>query len=195
MKPPDINAISEKSDAVELIRSPLIGVWYSAILPGSVLSGGANLGFLKQMNSFYEFKLPASSCGRVFMRTGNEPVMAVEYGQELFQLKSLDLSSSTENSESDDKLFPENEDEGFTVNAFTTGIFYRRSSPDSPPYVAVGDEVENGSVLGLIEVMKSFNQVVFSSTEGVSRGRVVRILADDAQEVKMGQPLIHLVEC
>jgi len=179
----------------EQIQSPGVGVWYTGINQGDVLAGGSPLGHLRQLNTFLELKLPDASSGRVVLSTGNEPVQAVAYGQDLFQLHPLDLTSSPDMPVSRSDLLPEDESEGFLVRAFTTGIFYRRSSPDSPPYIAVGDEGENGSVLGLIEVMKSFNQVVFSSTEDLSRGQVVRILVDDSQEVKSGQALIQIIAC
>ena len=40
------------------------------------------------------------------------------------------------------------------------GVFYRRPDPDSPPFVSEGDFVEDGGVVGLVEVMKQFHDVV-----------------------------------
>lgn len=40
------------------------------------------------------------------------------------------------------------------------GTFYRRPSPDQPPYKEVGDSVAKGDVVGLVEVMKSFHEVL-----------------------------------
>ncbi|ERX16983.1 hypothetical protein Q012_04063 [Pseudomonas aeruginosa S35004] len=52
------------------------------------------------------------------------------------------------------------------------GTFYRKASPDAPPYAEVGQAVEAGSVIGLIEVMKQFSEVQAGRhTPGVPRGR------------------------
>ena len=64
------------------------------------------------------------------------------------------------------------------------GTFYRRPAPDKPPYKEVGDVVAKGDVVGLVEVMKSFHEVV-SEVEG----KIVRFLAENEDAVQAGQPL------
>ena len=68
------------------------------------------------------------------------------------------------------------------------GTFYAASSPDSDPYVAEGDLVEPGQVVGIIEAMKMMNQI-----ESEVTGTVSRILVKNAQPVEYGQPLIVVV--
>lgn len=68
------------------------------------------------------------------------------------------------------------------------GTFYAASSPDSDPYVAEGDPVEPGQVVGIIEAMKMMNQI-----ESEVTGTVSRILVKNAQPVEYGQPLIVVV--
>ena len=72
------------------------------------------------------------------------------------------------------------------------GIFYRRSSPESAAYVEVGRPVSKGTVLGLVEVMKSFNQIVYGSPGLPERGVVASVLVEDAAEVRFGQPLFMI---
>jgi acetyl-CoA carboxylase biotin carboxyl carrier protein len=67
------------------------------------------------------------------------------------------------------------------------GVFYRAASPDDEPYASVGQLVEVGDTIGLVEAMKVFNEI----TSDVS-GRVVEILADNGQLVHAGDPLIAL---
>jgi acetyl-CoA carboxylase biotin carboxyl carrier protein len=67
------------------------------------------------------------------------------------------------------------------------GVFYRSSSPDSPPLVDVGDVVEVGQAVGLIEAMK-----VFSEVKAEVAGRVVAIVAENRQLVQPGDPLLLL---
>ncbi len=64
------------------------------------------------------------------------------------------------------------------------GTFYRSSSPDSDPFVKVGDVVSKGQVLCIIEAMKLFNEI-----ESEIEGKVVKILVDDARPVEYDQPL------
>jgi len=67
------------------------------------------------------------------------------------------------------------------------GTFYRASSPDSPPFVKVGDTIKKGDVLGVIEAMKLFNEI-HSEYEGV----VVRVIADNASPVEYDQVLFWI---
>ena len=80
-------------------------------------------------------------------------------------------------------------EDGYQIRASTTGIFYRRSSPDAPAYVKEGQKIERGKILGLIEVMKTFNHIVFQGTDNSNSGVITKILCEDAQEVKLGDGL------
>jgi biotin carboxyl carrier protein len=82
--------------------------------------------------------------------------------------------------------------DNLVVKAPTEGIFYRRSAPDTPPFVEVGGTVTNGTVLGLIEVMKCFNQIAYGGPGLPETGTVSRILVQDAAEVHFGQPLFWI---
>ena len=67
------------------------------------------------------------------------------------------------------------------------GTFYRRAAPDAPPYVDVGASIEDGAVVGLVEVMKQFSDV-----ETTVAGRVTEILVDDGEPVDAGQVLMRI---
>ena len=67
------------------------------------------------------------------------------------------------------------------------GIFYRKLAPDKPPYKKEGDSVDVGEVIGLIEVMKTFNEV-----KADTAGKIVRFLAENEEEIVAGQPLVEL---
>jgi acetyl-CoA carboxylase biotin carboxyl carrier protein len=74
-----------------------------------------------------------------------------------------------------------------TVNAPLTGIFYRSPTPQAPPFVQVGSQVNEGDVVGLIEAMKLFNEI--RATKG---GKVRRIIIENGQLVRAHQPIIEL---
>jgi len=75
-----------------------------------------------------------------------------------------------------------------TVKSPMIGTFYRRSTPDKPAFVEVGDEITPGKVVCIIEAMKLFNEI-----EAEIKGKVVKVLVDDASPVEYDQPLF-LVE-
>ena len=67
------------------------------------------------------------------------------------------------------------------------GTFYRKPSPDDPSFVSIGDIVNNGDVLCIIEAMKVMNEV--QSDNG---GEIVEILVEDSVSVEYGQPLFKI---
>ncbi|MFG1830152.1 acetyl-CoA carboxylase biotin carboxyl carrier protein [Micromonospora chersina] len=73
------------------------------------------------------------------------------------------------------------------VRAPVVGTFYRSPEPGAPPFVAVGDVVRPGQVIGIVEAMKLMNEV----TAGQA-GRVVEVLVEDGKPVEYDQPLIAL---
>ena len=64
------------------------------------------------------------------------------------------------------------------------GTFYRAPAPDADPYVELGDMVEVGQTVCIVEAMKLMNEI-----ESEHRGRVVKILVENAQPVEFGQKL------
>ena len=68
------------------------------------------------------------------------------------------------------------------------GTFYRAPSPESPPYVEVGQVIEPGQVICIIEAMKLMNEIKCEV-----RGKILEILVDNAEPVEFGQS-IFLIE-
>ena len=64
------------------------------------------------------------------------------------------------------------------------GTFYRSAGPDKPPFVKIGDTVDVGSKVCIIEAMKLFNEI-----ESELKGKIVKVLAEDASPVEYDQPL------
>lgn len=74
------------------------------------------------------------------------------------------------------------------VKSPMVGTFYRSASPDKPAYVKVGDKIQKGSVVCIVEAMKLFNEI-----ESDVSGTVVKVVVDDAQPVEYDQ-VLFLVE-
>jgi len=73
------------------------------------------------------------------------------------------------------------------VLAPLTGVFYRSPSPDEPAYVEVGDRVERGDVLCVLEAMKLFNEI-----QSDDAGKIVRIVPESGELVSQGEELFWL---
>jgi acetyl-CoA carboxylase biotin carboxyl carrier protein len=75
-----------------------------------------------------------------------------------------------------------------TIKSPMIGTFYRSSAPGKPAFVEIGDDVTPGKVVCIIEAMKLFNEI-----ESEVKGRIVKVLVEDASPVEYDQPLF-LVE-
>ena len=64
------------------------------------------------------------------------------------------------------------------------GTFYRKSAPDKPNFVEIGDVIKADSVVCIIEAMKLFNEI-----EAEVSGKIVKVLVDESSPVEFGQPL------
>ena len=73
---------------------------------------------------------------------------------------------------------------GNIVKSPLVGTYYAASSPDSEPFVKVGDKVSKGQVLGIVEAMKLMNEI-----ESEFDGTVKEILVENEQMVEFGQPM------
>jgi len=80
------------------------------------------------------------------------------------------------------------ESEGHFVKSPMVGTFYRAASPGAKPFVEVGDTVQEGDTLCIIEAMKLMNEI-----EADKAGVVKQILAENGQPVEYGQPLVVIV--
>ena len=71
-----------------------------------------------------------------------------------------------------------------TIKSPMIGTFYRQAGPGKPIFVNVGDEVIPGKVVCIIEAMKLFNEI-----ESEIKGKIVKVLVEDASPVEYDQPL------
>jgi acetyl-CoA carboxylase biotin carboxyl carrier protein len=79
------------------------------------------------------------------------------------------------------------DDKAHVVTSPFVGTFYRKPNPDSPSYVAMGDKVDKGQVLCIVEAMKLMNEI-----ESDAAGTITAILVEDGAPVEYGQPLFKL---
>ncbi|WP_416841439.1 acetyl-CoA carboxylase [Haloferax sp. DFSO52] len=74
-----------------------------------------------------------------------------------------------------------------TIKAPMPGVFYRRPDPDDPVFVEEGDHVEEGDVIGVVGVMKSFQDIKADAS-----GTVSKILAENEAAIEAGDDLVEI---
>jgi acetyl-CoA carboxylase biotin carboxyl carrier protein len=79
---------------------------------------------------------------------------------------------------------PAPEPEGHVVKSPMVGTFYRSASPGAKPFVEIGDTVQQGDTLCIVEAMKLMNEI-----ESDSGGTIKAVLVENGQAVEFGQPL------
>ena len=131
--------------------------------------------------------LEASNLNEIEVSQGEESVRISKSSGEIKVLKDSNIGINNE-SQSINKIDNnqiENEIKGNQVTSPIVGTFYRKPSPDKEPFVKVGDIVNKGDVLCIIEAMKMMNEI-----KSEFDGKISSIEVDDGQPVEFGQTII-----
>ncbi len=103
------------------------------------------------------------------------------------QSTSSDIPTQTETSTSSEENKVDSS-KYIEIKSPIIGTFYRKPSPDKPVFVNVGDTINAGDTVCVIEAMKLFNEV-----ESEVSGKIVKVLVEDSSPVEFDQPL-YLVD-
>ncbi len=131
--------------------------------------------------------LEASNLNEIEVSQGEESVRISKSSGEIKVLQDSNIGINNE-SQSINKIDNnqiENEIKGNQVTSPIVGTFYRKPSPDKEPFVKVGDIVNKGDVLCIIEAMKMMNEI-----KSEYDGKISSIEVDDGQPVEFGQTII-----
>ena len=131
--------------------------------------------------------LEASNLNEIEVSQGEESVRISKSSGEIKVLQDSNIGINNE-SQSINKIDNnqiENEIKGNQVTSPIVGTFYRKPSPDKEPFVKVGDIVNKGDVLCIIEAMKMMNEI-----KSEFDGKISSIEVDDGQAVEFGQTII-----
>jgi acetyl-CoA carboxylase biotin carboxyl carrier protein len=190
MPRPTLDVILEGDAASGWIaRAPAVGVWSGIPVAGTALEAGS-AGELTQAGRRFLLRVPEAAVSIVSTVVGaDRRAIDVEWGQELFRLAPV--SAAAERAASSAPGTVSVLHSANVLVAPTDGVFYMRPAPDANAFVSPGDTVTQGQAVGLIEVMKTFNHVLFAG-DGLPAAAVVKeVLAVDGQEVCAGEPLLR----
>ncbi|WP_372367238.1 acetyl-CoA carboxylase biotin carboxyl carrier protein subunit [Candidatus Uabimicrobium sp. HlEnr_7] len=177
--------ICEATENGFIVKSPLVGVYSKAPQNGALINNKTCCGIITILGKQFLLELPVKVQGVVKFDNCEES-KNVEYLQELFRIEKIESLVSDGETSSDIQQDKQHER---VVVAPTDGMFYRRPTPDEPAYAEIGDQVKKGQVLGLVEVMKTFNQILYSGDSLPETGKIKDILVEDGGEVKNKQVL------
>jgi acetyl-CoA carboxylase biotin carboxyl carrier protein len=182
---------AEKKEGIVNIFSPSVGIYHRSPNNGDYLCPGSYIGYLSVLKSKFQLYIPDDISGRTDIDINSLREIRTGYGDPILQILSTENITSIDNVKKD-KFNGNKKQEGIIIRSFITGIFYSRETPDSSPFVKVGSIVTRGDTLGLIEVMKSFNKIIFDEGEKFGSGIIEEIFVDNDIEIKMGDPLFRI---
>lgn len=174
----DILAV--KQDAGWRLASPQPGHFHPAIVKGPVTARDI-IGTLSVLGQTIDLVVPAGVTGWI---DGEISARTVDYGDPIAMLVPAQAGSAVEQA----AAAATQQASGPVFRAPTSGRYYGRPSPDKPPFVTVGMELLEGSTVCLLEVMKTFNRVLFDG----ERARVKEVLVAEGADVNAGDPLLAL---
>ncbi len=161
---------ARQMDTDEIVRIDELRDWLGVLVEASYQSSGYRRIKNPRIWSLHELDVLAEGAGR-----------GVVSADEVSQAKSPGALSAAEA-------------EGPVFAAPMSGRFYARPTPGDPPFVTVGETVQKGQTIGLLEVMKTFNRLVYEGPNLPDSAKVKAIVPADGDEVVRGQVLLELDE-
>ena len=172
------------------LHCPAVGRVMDLPLPGVRLVPGQPCGTLEILGLRHRLLVPQGVAGFVTESIDrSQRLHAFDYGALLFCAQeardTVTAALQTAVTEASAK--------GHFIFAPQDGRFYQRPAPDSPAFVSIGEEIEFGRTVGLLEVMKTFSPVKYTALPGhPPRAKIKAILVADNADVEDGQALIEI---
>lgn len=176
--------VVRRGDKIELC-SPAAGSFTCALERGALLGAGQSAGVLVVLAREYALHVPAGVSGRIASSAPERVLAPVSCGDVLYELEPIAGESARTQS-----ARASSNSGALVLRSTQSGRFYHRASPNDPPFVEAGAILSDGMPLGLIEVMKTFQHILYRSSGDLpARAKLVRMLAGDGADVSTGDPL------
>jgi acetyl-CoA carboxylase biotin carboxyl carrier protein len=171
------------------LLAPSVGVFIPAVAEGELVSAGQVVGTIDVLGVLSELTVPKGVAGRVTRRVGGgRSRVPVQYGDALLAVSTASMGdvaslASAVSADSQGAL---------SFVAPMSGRFYSRPSPTEAPFVAVGDTVQQGQTVGLLEVMKTFNRLVYQGDALPEQATIERVVPNEGDDVVRGDAILAL---
>jgi len=166
----------------DVVRAPAPGWFRRTVAADHLVAPGDVIGELEVLGRLVHVVAPQV---RGLVRLPPGPGLArqpVSYGDELFRVEAGEVAGVEATAEDPRAVH------GMVFRAPTSGRFYSRPTPDKPVFVEAGTELDTGSTVCLLEVMKTFHRVTYDG----ARAKVRQVLIADGADVNQGDPLLAL---
>ena len=171
------------------LTSPTVGIFTSMTAVGELVSAGQAIGDIEVLAVKHALRVPSGVAGRVIsMAGGGRTRVPVQYGDTLFTLSTASevgviASAPSQATRVEPKL---------SFVAPMSGRFYSRPSPTEEAFISEGDSLRKGQTVGLLEVMKTFNRLVYQGESLPESAVVQAILPSDGDDVVRGDVILAL---
>lgn len=183
-----LELIVERVDGALQLLSPAVGEFTCARREGDLLAAGSDAGALIVLGRARRLIVPEGIEGRVCNARPERVLAPIGFRALLYQLSPIEAGGAPV--PADD---PGEGELGLVFRAPQAGRFYHSPEPGEAAFIEPGSELEEGTPIGLIEVMKTFAVVTYRAAGGLpKRPRVRRMVAQDGTDVARGDPLIEL---
>jgi len=174
----------------DALCAPTVGMWRGAPAAGAFVTAGTPIGTLEGLGLFYQLVAPAGAYGMVVDAPRGTARVPVGYGERLLTLDTDVSGAAVARTEAATRQ-PASAT-GLALRAPTSGRFYCRPAPDKDAFVQAGDEIGAGQTICLLEVMKTFNRVVYGGDGLPERARVVAVVPEDGADLDAGDVILDL---
>jgi len=173
------------------VLAPAVGFWLDAPVVGSLVIPGGVVGELEVLGVRHRLRAPEGAAGIVLQGEGPRlAARAVQWGDVLMRLDpeaspaTVALGGAAKGEASDEA--------GQVFRSPISGRYYARARPGAPRFVSVGDVIQTGQTVALLEVMKTFNRVTYGGAGLPERVRVLAIGPEDEADVDEGDVLLRV---
>ena len=183
-----IELIVRVDDGRTQLLSPGVGIFSGALSESTIVAPGQFAGVLSTLDNRVRLVVPLEVHGVVCSKPPERTRAPVGYGQVLYELAPLHVAGI----DAPQKSVARTESGGdLSLRSPQSGRFYHRSAPGEPSMCEVGRELEVGTPIGLIEVMKTFTQVIYRAERGLpTRAKIISVQARDGADVDEGAVLL-----
>lgn len=187
----DLEARTHRTDEGHIeLRSPAVGLWREGPAHGHALVPGECIGRIEVLGRFHRVFAPRDAGGLVVHNQGEQRArLPVGFDSPLLR---VDPSAGSVGSLAGDDASGATSRGALTFDAPSAGRFYAKPGPDKPAFVNVGDEIQSGQTIAILEVMKTFNRIAYGGVGLPDRAKVVRIVPADGDDVERGSVLLEL---